>query len=245
MGRPLDLPKARGLLIAGTDTEVGKTLVAGGIARVLVERSVKVGVFKPIATGCRHEREGLVSGDAEFLAHCADSDQPLSVINPVGYAIPAAPIVCEPREHRTVDLGAIALAYKHLARSSECVLVEGIGGVRVPISESLDELDLMRAFGLPVVIVTRPNLGTINHTLLTLDAVRRAGLTVAGLVVNGYDASRASIAEETVCDVLREWGRTRILAVVPRDPASHVESGRLGRTVVTALESCDWAALMQ
>ena len=239
----LDLPKARGLFVAGTDTEVGKTLVAGGIARVLVEQGIKVGVFKPIATGCRRQREGLVSSDAEFLAYCADSDQSLSVINPVSYTISAAPVVCEPREHHTVDFDAIASAYSHLVRNSAFVLIEGIGGVRVPLSAGFDELDLMRAFGLSVVVVTRPNLGTINHTLLTLDAIRRAGLNVAGLVINGYRPARASIAEETAREVLAEWGQTQVLAVVGHDANSDVEAGRIGRTVITTLQQCDWASL--
>ncbi|MBN1818105.1 MAG: dethiobiotin synthase [Sedimentisphaerales bacterium] len=236
----LKLPKARGLFITGTDTGVGKTLVAGGIARVLSRKGVKVGVFKPVASGCRHEREGLVSNDAEFLAFAADTDQPLSVINPVTFAIPAAPVVCEEREKRQVDFEAIAVAYRHLCKVTDFILVEGIGGVRVPISRDVDVLDMMKAFRLPVLVVTRPDLGTINHTLLTLDAIRNAGLALAGLVINGYDTARAGIAEETVADVLREWGRIPLLAVVPRDPASNVEQGRLGRTMMASLERVDW-----
>ena len=110
----------------------------------------------------------------------------------------------------------------------------------MPISEGVDVIDMMHAFGLAVVVVTRPNLGTINHTLLTIDAVRHAGLKLAGLVVSGHDQRHATIAEETVFDVLTEWGRTRILAVVPRDPESDVEAGRLGNAALDALRLCDW-----
>ncbi|MBN1125043.1 MAG: dethiobiotin synthase [Sedimentisphaerales bacterium] len=236
----LKFPKARGLFITGTDTGVGKTLVTGGIARSLSQKGVKVGVFKPVASGCRHEREGLVSSDAEFLAFASDTDLSLSVINPVTFAIPAAPVVCEEREKRQVDFEAIAIAYRHLCKVSDFVLVEGIGGVRVPISRDVDVLDMMKGFRLPVLVVARPGLGTINHTLLTIDAIRNSGLPLAGLVINGYDTARAGIAEETVADVLKEWGHIPLLAVVPWDPASNVEQGRLSRTVIVSLERVDW-----
>ena len=239
----LVLPRARGLFITGTDTGVGKTIVAGAIARILSKRGFKVGVFKPVATGCRRRREGLVSLDAEFLSFCVDSDLPLSVINPVSYSIPAAPAVCEKREKRPVDVAAIQTAYRHICATSDFVVVEGIGGVRVPITQGLDVLGLIKAMALPVVVVTRPQLGTINHTLLTIDAVRSASLNLVGLVISGYDARTATPAEETAAKVLAEWGQTRVLAVVPYDSASSVEKCRLGSTVVEALSRRNWAGL--
>jgi dethiobiotin synthetase len=89
----LKLPKKAGLFITGADTGVGKTVVAGAIARILADKGHKVGVFKPIATGCRRDWEGLVSYDTEFLANCANSNLSLSTITPVGYLTPAAPLV--------------------------------------------------------------------------------------------------------------------------------------------------------
>ena len=171
----LELPKMRGLFVTGTDTGVGKTLVAGGIARLLRDEGLKVGVFKPVATGCREQYEGLVNADSEFLRMCSDCDLELSVISPVGYVTPAAPIVCEGHERRRVDFELIAECYKRICEESDVVIVEGIGGVRVPISGDVDVIAMMKWFGLPVVVVTRPDLGTINHTLLTIDAVRGAG----------------------------------------------------------------------
>ena len=243
MSLNLELPRAKGLFITGTDTGVGKTLIAGGIARVLSGQGVKTGVFKPVTSGCRNTREGLISGDAEFLGMCGDSELMLTEISPVNYLTPATPSVCEVVERRAVDFGKIAGVYKHICRTSDFVVVEGIGGVRVPISAGVDLLDMAVEFALPVVIVTRPDLGTINHTLLTIDAVRGAGLQVAGLVVNGYDIMSESVAEQTVCDVLCEWGRTCVLSMVPRDEGSDVEQGILGDEVVEVLEQCDWGRL--
>lgn len=241
----LKLPKAKGLFITGTDTGVGKTLVTGGIARLLSQRGLKVGVFKPVASGCRHEREGLVSADSEFLAYCADSSISLHVISPVCFVTPAAPILCIEREQRPMDYEAIAAAYTWLAEHFDVVLVEGIGGAMVPLTETETVLDLAAEFDLPTVVVARPNLGTINHSLLTLEAIRRAGLPPAGVVISGYDALTADIAEETAPEIIARVGQTNVLAVVPRDEESSVEPPRLGGAVLEALGVCDWWGLCQ
>ena len=243
MSLEMELPKKPGLFITGTDTGVGKTLVAGGIANILSGQGHKVGVFKPVATGCRRDREGLVNSDAEFLAYCADSDFPLSLINPVGFVKPAAPAVCEGFEGRRVDFEQITTAYTHICRESDFVVVEGIGGVRVPVSAGVDVIDLIRTFALPVVIVARPNLGTINHTLMTIDCLRAANLTIAGVVISGYRAYDADLAESTAPGIIAEFGGVDILSIVPFDEDSDVKKGCLGEMVVEALGDCDWARL--
>jgi dethiobiotin synthetase len=106
-------------------------------------------------------------------------------------------------------------------------------------------LDLMKEFDLPVVIVSRPNLGTINHTLLTIDAVRSVGLEITGVVINGYEAETATVAEETVARVIEEWGQVDVLSIVPFDEDSDVDEGRLGELVVDALSDCEWAGLLR
>ena len=227
-----ELPRTAGLFITATDTGVGKTLITGAIARLLRKAGKKVGVLKPVASGCRHDREGLVSGDAEFLAVCAATDYPLSAITPVCYATPAAPLVCAEREGRSVDFEAIAAAYGFLCQTCDVVLVEGIGGVLVPLTETETILDVAAALDLPTVIVARPGLGTINHTLLTLAAVRAAGLPVAGVVINGYNAATAGVPEETASEIISRCGRTNVLTVVPYDEDSCVEEGRDRKSVV-------------
>lgn len=243
MAMAFDIPRHRGLFITGTDTGVGKTLVAGAIARIWRRQGHRVGVFKPVATGCRREREGLVSADAEFLAWCADCDYPLSVVTPITYATGAAPAACEKAERRSVDLEHIVNTYRYVCGQCDMIVVEGIGGVRVPISQGVDVLDLAAGMKLPVVIVARPGLGTINHTLLTVDAVRSAGLHVAGVVVSGYDLDTADVAEETAPAIIAEYGKVDILALLPRDSESDVERGRLGPGTVEVLDQVDWARL--
>lgn len=236
----LNLPKAKGIFVTGTDTGVGKTLIAGGIAKILKDAGKRVGVFKPIASGCSHTNEGLVNHDSEFLRYHSHCDHSLSIINPVGYVTPAAPIVCEEHENRLVDFGAMADAYNMICADSDVVVVEGIGGVRVPISEGVDVLEMAKWFDLPVVVVTRPDLGTINHTLMTVDAIRGAGLNLAGVVISGYDALNASLAEETLPQVLTEFADIDILTIVPKDEDSDVEACKLGELTVEALTDCDW-----
>ena len=239
----IELSAAKGIFVTGTDTGVGKTLVAGGIARILSQDGQRVGVFKPVASGCTHQYEGLVNADSDFLRMCSGCDFELSVISPVGFVTPAAPVVCQERERRSVDFGAVAAAYKKICTESNVMIVEGIGGVRVPISGDVDVIEMMKWFGLPVVVVSRPNLGTINHTLLTIDAVRGAGLELLGVVINGYDALSATVAEETVGDVIEEYGDVDVLSIVPRDEGSNVEEGKIGQLAVEALGDCDWAKI--
>lgn len=240
----LKLPKKNGLFVTGTDTGVGKTLITGGISAVLRQQGLKVGVFKPIASGCRNDGI-LISDDTEFLALCAEAEYSLSVITPVTYKTPAAPITCVQIEGRGIDYEEIVAAYTYLCDHCDVVLVEGIGGVMVPLDAEHTVLDLAVEFNLPTVVVARPNLGTINHSLLTIEAVRNAGLPVAGLVISGYNAFEADIAEETSPEVICNFSGTNLLSIVPYDEESSVEKGCLGEGTVETLSFCDWQALCE
>ena len=241
----LNLPKKAGLFITGTDTGVGKTLIAGAIAKILTDKGLKVGVFKPIATGCKRRWDGLISDDTEFLSYCANSDLSLSTITPVGYRTPAAPIVSAACDGSAIDFDRIAAAYKDICQNSDIVIVEGIGGVRVPLTEEFDLLDLAVEFALPAVIVARPNLGTINHTLMTIDCVRAAKLKIAGVVINGYKATESTTAEDTAPEVIAQCSGVDILSVVPFDETVDIEEPNLGEFIVGSLMDCDWAKLAE
>jgi dethiobiotin synthetase len=241
----LNLPKKPGLFVTGTDTGVGKTLIAGAIAKILTGKGRKVGVFKPIATGCKRTWDGFVGDDSWFLASCANSDLSLSTITPIGYRTPAAPIVSTAREGLPIDFGKIAAAYKEVCQNSDITIVEGIGGVRVPLTEQFDLLDLAVEFALPVVIVARPNLGTLNHTLMTIDCVRAAELKIAGVVINGYNAVESTVAEDTAPEVIAKCSGENVLAVVPFDETVNIEKPNLGETIVASLAGCDWEKLVR
>ncbi|MCK4752179.1 MAG: dethiobiotin synthase [Planctomycetes bacterium] len=241
----LNLPKKQGLFITGTDTGVGKTLIAGTIARILTDKGLKVGVFKPIATGCHRNWEGLISSDTEFLANCANSDLDFSTITPVGYLTPAAPIVSAAQDNIPIDFNKIADAYKDICQNCDIVIVEGIGGVRVPLTAEFDLLDLAAEFALPTVIVTRPNLGTINHTLMTIDCISAAKLKIAGIVINSYNAIEATVAENSAEQVITQCSGVNVLSIVPFDESINIEAQNPGELTAQALADCDWEKLAQ
>lgn len=255
------LPKLRGLLVVGTDTGAGKTLIAGAIARQLRKAGRRVEVFKPVATGCRRTREGLVSGEAEFLAACAESRRTLAEITPVRYAARLSPNAAAERARRPVDLAAICDAYAGLAGACECVIVEGPGGLCTPLTPDLWTIHLAMMMKLPLVIVARPGAGTINHTLVTLVAARAAGLEVAGVVINRYRIDPAAaqslekgdqpythsdedLAVYTNPPQIAECGRVEVLAIVPEDGESSVAQATLGFDVEFAIQQVDWRRII-
>ena len=230
-----------GLMVVGTDTEVGKTLVAGAIARHLRRLGRKVAVFKPAATGCRRGRGQLISADAEFLAACADSSQNLCEIAPVRYSAALAPNVAAGIEGRPVDLEAVFDAYRRLSDHGQVVVVEGIGGLLCPITDDFWVIHFARMINLPVVIVARAGLGTINHTLLTLHAARAAGLRVAGVVINRYPVGAgADQAMATNPTQIAERGKIGVLAMVPDEEANSVENATIGPDTAFAIGQVDW-----
>ena len=235
---------AKGLFVTGTDTEVGKTVIAGGIARILTDQGRRVGVFKPIASGCRTDRQGLVSDDAEFLAHCADSPESLEHICPVRYREPLAPEVAARRADRPIDFKSIQTYYNRLAADKDLIIVEGIGGLLVPLAENFTVAELAKQINLPLLIVAWPGLGTINHTLLTIEAARRRGLRIAGVIINSYVVDTASIAEETNLEAIERASGVKVLAVVPRDLQTNVYKGIIGPDVMFALRQIDYDAIL-
>jgi dethiobiotin synthetase len=237
----LDLPAARGVFITGTDTGVGKTVIAGAAAMLQRIRGLRVGVFKPIATGCRADlRLGLVSPDAEFLAGCAETAYDVRMICPCCYATPAAPFVAARHEHRPVDYDAISRCYRYVGENSDFVIVEGIGGLLVPVTQKHNVADLAVAFGLPLVIVGRSGLGTINHTLLTLEAARARDLKVAGIVLNRYNPDGATLAEETAPEVIGKVAKAPVPLMVPNDDSLDMQRARIGPGVLGALKEARW-----
>lgn len=244
-----------GLFVTGTDTGVGKTVVTCAIAAALRKQmpGVRLGVSKPISTGCRHEREGLVNEDAEALAHFADCRQPLEVINPIRFAPPLAPAVAGEQTDRPTDWGALGRSLSLLDRESDVLLIEGIGGLMVPLDRAdpkFTVLNLIVALGYPVVIVTRAGLGTLNHTAMTAQLLRLAGCRTAGLVINGYDADAAKTDDPSVASNRIWLERTtglKALAIVPRvDPIGAApQHGRIDPAVLEAVELAYWPDVLK
>ena len=184
----VDMKRMRGLFVTGTDTGVGKTVVACALAAWAGQAGLRVGVMKPVATGGRRVADGnrlrWISADALRLRQAAATRDPWRLINPVCFREPLAPWTASLRARQTIRLSSLARAFHQLSQRHDAVIVEGVGGLLVPLSARLTVADLARRFGLPVVIVARPGVGTLNYSLLTVACARHAGLRVAGLVLN-------------------------------------------------------------
>jgi len=224
-----------GLFITGTDTGVGKTVVTAALAIVLRRRGLDVGVMKPVATGCVRRREGLVSEDAEFLAQAADAPESLDEIAPIRLAEPLAPTVAAARAGRPLDLDPMWAAWRRLSMAHEIMLIEGIGGILCPVTPTESVADLARRFGLPVLVVARPTLGTINHTALTVEAARARGLKVAGIVINRYDRDREDVAQLTAPDEIQRVTGATVLGLVPDDKSTDFAKAAVGDDVLAAV----------
>ncbi len=183
-----------GLFITGTDTGVGKTEVACGLAGLLKNAGLRVGVMKPIATGDR--------GDARKLCRAAGVEEPLRLINPQFFKKPLAPMVSARAERRSINLLDVARCYRLLCKKYPTMIVEGIGGVQVPLGPEIYVADLIRTMGLPALLVARAGLGTINHTLLSLQALKVARVSVLGIILNG--GSGRSLPERTNAAAIQE-----------------------------------------
>lgn len=230
---PIDRP---GVFVTGTDTDVGKTVIAAAIAAALRDDSRRVAVLKPVATGCVYGREGLISEDAELLAAASDTDQPLDLICPNRYAEPLAPSVAARRAGVSVDYEAIARSVR-LVGDVDSWVVEGAGGVMTPLDETHTVRDLAAALRLPAVIVATPKLGAINHTLLSIEALRAVGVVVIGVVLNRYPTDTPGVAEETCAGEIERLGRVPVLAVVPFEPFT---PPTLPAGVRSAIDAVDW-----
>jgi len=205
----------KGYFITGTDTGVGKTLVAGGLAALYKNKGLNVGVMKPVATGCKRINNTLVSDDAVFLKLSAEVDDEYELINPVSLEQPLAPTVAARLSNTKIDSDKINTAFDTLCERHEYMIVEGIGGLLVPINEYYFVVDMAEEMELPVIVVCRPTLGTINHTLLTVSYARQHGLDVKGIIINESAENGETIVKDTNTDEIKRLTGLPILGAIP------------------------------
>ncbi len=175
------------VFVTGTDTEVGKTVVAEALVRRCVGEGLRIAVMKPVASGCRTTRVGLRNADAERLIAASNVPARYETVNPYAFEAPVAPHLAARRAGVEIEMPRIRACFDELDAAGDGVVVEGVGGWRVPLAGDIDVADLVVSLELPVVLVVGVRLGCLNHALLTADAVRGAGAELFGWVANCID----------------------------------------------------------
>jgi dethiobiotin synthetase len=208
-GRPDTL---RGLFVAGTDTGVGKTVLAASMVAALRSRGSRVVPLKPVITGLDEPADPDWPPDHELLAlagGCAPREVAL-----VGYGPPVSPHLAAEMAAAPIDPTALCARIAAAARNSDVVIVEGVGGLLVPLAATYDVRRLAADLGLPLVIAARPGLGTINHTLLALEAARTAGLEIAAVVLTPWPTDPDHI-ESSNADTIARLGGVEVAHLPP------------------------------
>jgi len=177
----------RGFFITGTDTGVGKTLIACALLHAFARAGRRVVGMKPVAAGAARKAAGLSNEDVVQLRAAANVEAPLELVNPYCFEPPIAPHLAAAQANVEIELDVIARAYAALATRAEVVIVEGVGGWRAPLNAMQDGADLAARLGLPVILVVGIRLGCLNHALLTAHAIEERGLVCAGWIANRID----------------------------------------------------------
>ncbi|OZI67052.1 dethiobiotin synthase [Bordetella genomosp. 11] len=215
-----DTPARRhSYFIAGTDTEIGKTLASCGLLRAFAAHGLSTAAMKPIAAGAAQDAGGVWRNeDAEALAACATVPVPRALSTPFLLREPAAPHLVAAREGVTLDIAHIVRCHRDIAARADITVVEGVGGFRVPLDDDLDTGHLAQALDLPVILVVGMRLGCLSHALLTAEAIAACGLRIAGWIANTIDPGMRLAAENaaTLRERLARRHGAALLGEIPR-----------------------------
>jgi len=197
---------AQGIFITGTDTNIGKTVATLVLGVLAQEDGINIGVMKPVQCAGR---------DAQFLKKSLNIKDPIAKINPYFAKEPLSPHLAFARQKRTIHINRIKKVYDQLSARHDLMLVEGAGGLMVPLKSNYLIVDLIKDLDLDVIIVARLGLGTINHTLLTIRQIQEMGLNVRGVIFSDYKRGKNGIPEKTNPDVIRKYGNVAIIGTIP------------------------------
>jgi len=205
---------SRSFFMTGTGTGVGKTFVTAGLARVAQENGDAVGVMKPVETGCAQKDGVLIPADAIALKEASLSASPLDAINPYRFSLPLAPYLAARAAGVEIDPALIKAKYGEIAETHDFTLVEGAGGLLVPVTREMSMADLAALLDLPLLIVADSRLGVINHAALTAECAAKRGLSVAGIILNNTTAPTTPDREYNRAEIERVTG-IAVLAEIP------------------------------
>jgi dethiobiotin synthetase len=203
----------KGYFITGTDTNVGKTVVTACLTALFQSRGENIGVMKPIETGVDPECSSSANSDAKFLMEVSEVQD--AEVCTYRFKSPASPYQAAKMEGKEIDPAKILENFRALQSKHSMMLVEGVGGLLVPITQRYNVADLALEMRLPLIIVSRVQVGTLNHTLLTINAARQHGLKIKGVILNSSDRFELNEIEKEQGKLIEEFSDTPILGTCP------------------------------
>jgi dethiobiotin synthetase len=219
----------RGVFVTGTDTEVGKTIVAAAITAAAVERGMKIAAFKPVITGL-DDPVADWPRDHELLASVANAGQSAEDVAPHRFGPAVSPHLAD--TDRTVDPDTLVEAARAEAAKADAIVVEGVGGLLVPLANDYLIRDFAGELSLPIVIAARPGLGTISHSLLTIEAARAVALRIQAVVLTPWPAEPSQMQKSNM-ETIERFGEVPVIGLPHTDPAGLADAG-------SALPVADW-----
>lgn len=204
--------RVKGFFITGTDTGVGKTVVTACLLSLFKKYRLDAGVMKPIETGVASGQRSL--SDAELLLQTAGGADSITEISPIRLRTPASPYQASRMEKCAINIKTVLREYRRLAGTHDYMLVEGVGGILTPITGKYMVIDLIRELRLPLIVVSRFTLGTLNHTLLTVKTAREAKLPIRGIIFNQTEPQKTAI-EKDQPTIIRELSKIPVLGEIP------------------------------
>jgi dethiobiotin synthetase len=213
----------RGIFVTATDTGVGKTVLAAAICATLAERGERVAAFKPVVTGIDEEPDAWPR-DHELLARVATIRQEPSDVAPLSFGPPVSPHLAAELAGDSIEPHELAAAARGAGDRADALVCEGVGGLLVPLTPGYLVRDLAVELDLPIVIAARPGLGTINHTLLTIEAARAVGLDVAGVVITPWPDEPDEMVRSNKATI-EQFGSVDVVGLPETDPDSLAKAG--------------------
>lgn len=226
---------ARGCFVTGTDTDIGKTLITCALLHACTRHGLTAVGMKPVAAGTVLRGGRTVSEDVEAIVAASSVRADRALVNPYSFSQPIAPHIAAADENVSIDPDHIAACYRRLAAQADAVIVEGVGGFRVPLRDGFDTADLASRLGLPVVLVVGLRLGCINHALLAAEAIHARQLVLAGWVANQIDPAMRRVEENVAAlDALLDGPRMGYLEhLSPPDPETVASRLTLPRELIS------------
>ncbi|WLV24360.1 dethiobiotin synthase [Aciduricibacillus chroicocephali] len=202
----------RGIYITGTDTEIGKTVVAAGIAGALKKSGIDIGVMKPFMSGAKREDP---HSDAAMLKSLAEDTNCIEQINPYQFDEAVTPLLAAEMNSIDISLDKLLSHWNEISLTHDFFIVEGAGGLMAPMGSDYHNGHIAREMGFPLIIVARPGLGTVNHTLLTIEKARTMGIEVLGIIINGVQFGERTLAEQTNRKLIERFTDVSVLGEIP------------------------------